>query len=221
MRQLRSEIAPACLIVLVLFVLSIGSAQAADVAGTPHTVRRLDLDAKLPTPESTPPPLLAAQDGVRVIDLKKLFEGHERLKEQMKALKAEFDASALRVQAERNEIIKLEGDLKSLPAGLPEYTQLEETILTRKSEWKLAGDKQLKEFRQKESKILWNTYSEIQNAVAAYCKANGVAMVIQFNSDPINASSPNDVVKAIGRQMVYVDPSRDITPAIENAINKR
>ncbi|MCE9554663.1 MAG: OmpH family outer membrane protein [Planctomycetes bacterium] len=221
MRQLRSESGPVCLIVLALSILPIANSQAADVPGTPHTVRRLDLDAKLPTPESTSPPLLAAQDGVRVVDMKKLFEGNERFKEQMKALKAEFDVSAARVQAERAEIIKLQGDLKTLPAGLPEYTQLEETILTRQSEWKLAGDKQLREFRQKESKILWNTYSEIQNAVGAYCKANGVTMVVQFNSAPPDASSPNAVVSVIGRPMVYVDPSRDITPAIEKAINNR
>jgi hypothetical protein len=94
-------------------------------------------------------------------------------------------------------------------------------IMRRKAEYKLRGDTQLKEFRDREAKILWSTYAAIQTAVQAYCKANRVGLVLQFNSEPINQHSPSDVVKGVGRFIVYSDPARDITPAIMEMLNKQ
>lgn len=196
---------------------------ADDAPGEPHTVRRLELDPKLPVAEAASPAALlgALPDGVRVIDLKKIFEESAKYKSRMKELKGEFEASAARVQAERSEIIKLEADLKDVPAGLPEFKELDETIARRKVEWKLNSDKQLKDIRERESRILWETYSEIQDAIRVYCKANGVTMVMQYNSDVPEPTTTSNVTRILGRNILYVDPSRDITPQIQKAIQKQ
>lgn len=155
-----------------------------------------------------------ATDGVRVIDIKYIFEHHTRFKAAMEGLKKEFDASAQRVQAERNAIIQLEQQLKEMNNTSPDYKRLDEDIARRKAEWKLQGDKQLKEFRTKESEILWNVYYEIQLAVQEYSKQNNVGLVLQFNGDPIDSRNPQKIVAGIGRQIVFAAPNRDITPII-------
>ncbi|MCE9553193.1 MAG: OmpH family outer membrane protein [Planctomycetes bacterium] len=155
-----------------------------------------------------------ATDGVRVIDIKYIFEHHTRFKGAMEGLKKEFDASAQRVQAERNAINQLIQQLKEMNNTSPDYKRMDEDIARRQAEWKLQGDKQLKEFRTKESEILWNVYYEIQLAVKEYSRVNNVGLVIQFNGDPIDSRNPKSVVSGIGRQIVFVAPNRDITPHI-------
>ena len=159
-------------------------------------------------------------DGVRVIDIKYIFEHHTRFKAAMEGLKKEFDASAQRVQAERNAIIQLEQQLKEMNNTSPDYKRLDEDIARRKAEWKLQGDKQLKEFRTKESEILWNVYYEIQLAVKEFSRQNNVGLVIQFNGDPIDSRNPKSIVSGISRQIVFVAPNRDITPNILGMMGK-
>jgi Skp family chaperone for outer membrane proteins len=155
-----------------------------------------------------------ATDGVRVIDIKYIFEHHTRFKTAMEGLKKEFDASAQRVQAERNAIIQMEQQLKEMNPTSPDFKRMDEDIARRKAEWKLQGDKQLKDFRTKESEILWNVYYEIQLAVKEFSRVNNVGLVIQFNGDPIDSRNPKSVVSGIGRQIVFVAPNRDITPHV-------
>lgn len=161
-----------------------------------------------------------ATDGVRVIDIKYIFEHHTRFKAAMDNLKKEFDTSAQRVQAERNAIIQLEQQLKEMNSTSPDYKRLDEDIARRKADWKLEGDKQLKQFRTKESEILWNVYYEIQLAVKEFSRQNNVGLVIQFNGDPIDSRNPKSIVSGIGRQIVFVAPNRDITPNILGMMEK-
>jgi len=159
-------------------------------------------------------------DGVRVIDIKYIFDHHPGFRSAMEGLKKDFDASAQRVQQERNAIMNLEKQLKDLNPGSDNYRQLDETLARRKADWKIEGDRQLKEFRNRESQILWNVYYQIQTEVEKYCKTNNVGLVLQFNGDPVDYTKPPEVVKGIGRNIVWVAPNRDITPHVLQAIVK-
>ncbi|MCE9547215.1 MAG: OmpH family outer membrane protein [Planctomycetia bacterium] len=159
-----------------------------------------------------------ATDGVRVIDVKYIFDHHPRFRSAMDGLKKDFEETAKRLQEEQQAIIKAEAHLKEYIPGSPDYKRVDEDVSRRKAEWGLAAEKQRKEIRTRESEILWNVYAEIQIAVKEYCASNNVGLVVQFNGDPIDPKMPQAVVSGIARQIVYVAPNRDITPIILDAV---
>jgi len=151
-------------------------------------------------------------DGVRVIDIKYIFDHHAGFKSAMEGLKKDFDSSAQRVQQERNAIMQLEQQLKDMRPGSDNYRQLDETLARRKADFKIEGDRQLRDFRNRESQILGNVYALIQQEVERYCAANNVGLVLQFNGDPVDFSKPPEVIKGIGRSIVYVAPTGILLP---------
>lgn len=160
-------------------------------------------------------------DGVRVIDLKYIFDHHDRFRAAMASLKTEFEASAKRVQDERNAIVQLEGRLKELVVGSPDYKRLDEEIARRKSEWKLQSDKQLKAIREREADILKNVYYEVTSALNEYCQQQNIGLVMQFNGDPPDDKTQRGLMAMMGRNVLYVTRDRDITPHILRMVNTK
>ena len=159
-------------------------------------------------------------DGVRVIDIKYIFEHHTRYRATVDGLKKEFEVAAARVQEERKAIIQAEAQLKELQPGSPDFKRMDEDLARRKAEWKIQGDKQLKEFQARQSEINWNVYYELTLAVQEYSKQNNIGLVLQFNGDQPNSRTPQGIAQAISRNIVFVAENRDITPVILQMCNR-
>jgi Skp family chaperone for outer membrane proteins len=153
-------------------------------------------------------------DGVRVIDIKYIFQHHNRYKAAADAMKQEFEAAAQRLKEERTAIMNLEKQVKDLVPNSPDAKRLDDELVRRKTEWNIQSQKQQSDFQSRSAEMSWHVYSEIQAAVQQYCRQNNVGLVLQFNGDPVDTRRPDKIGAAMGRSLVYVAPNRDITPYI-------
>ena len=80
------------------------------------------------------PAASAAPTGTRVavIDINFIFKNHMRFKQTMDGIKKEIETFEVYLREERNKVTAKTEQLKALPAGSPQYKQLEEQIITRK-----------------------------------------------------------------------------------------
>jgi hypothetical protein len=77
-------------------------------------------------------------------------------------------------------------ELKAFNAGTPEYNRLEEEIEKAKYEFNIKATKERKEFLDREAKVYYKTYLEVNDAVKVYAQRNNLGMVLRFNGDPVD-----------------------------------
>jgi Skp family chaperone for outer membrane proteins len=174
--------------------------------------------AQAPTGSST------ANYGVRVIDVKRIFDNHIRFKKAMEDFRGEMQ-SAVAAQRQEQEAIKaMEEEAKTLAPGSDPRKAKEREIFRRRTD--LAGEAKIREadLMEKEAKILYYTFKEIQDEVAYYCKVKNVAVVISYNSeavDPKNAASIDRAIKTGVMGTVIAQNGVDITDMVLRVLNDR
>lgn len=161
------------------------------------------------------------QSRVAVVDIKYILENHVGFKKSMEGLKSQFDKAGEELKSERLRINNLEMKLREVKPSTPDYNELDEEVNRAKSEWTLNANKQKKEIRKTESKILWDVYYEVKTQTKRYCEQNRIDLVISFNGEPIDPEQPQQVVRGVSKPIVYHHPGIDITPHILASLNNQ
>ncbi len=167
------------------------------------------------SPASAQPPAAgqSLQPYVYLVDMNYIFKKHVRLAAERKALTAEAD----KLQKDFEEQMRgVQEHAKQLgPGGFkpgsPEYNALEEQLTKEKSTIQTNIQQKRREFILRESHMLFNAYTEISQEVKAYCETHGIAIVMNFNGDKMNAENPEEIARGISRQVVYYNEALDIT----------
>jgi hypothetical protein len=50
--------------------------------------------------------------------------------------------------------------------------------------------------------------------IGEFCQANGVSVVLRFNSDPMSLDDPESIMQTFNNSVVYYAPQRNITDRI-------
>lgn len=155
---------------------------------------------------------------VAVIDLGDVFEKHTKLKAQLDQIKSQIDGFENYVREEKQKIDTLAGVLKTLNAGTPDYAAKEKEFATIQADLQIQVRQKSREFLEKEAKIRYDAYQEIQQHVANFCQSYGIQLVIRFNREPIDPTKPQEVQMGLNRPIVYQN-SLDITQHIIDSVN--
>ena len=161
------------------------------------------------------PPVIA------LLDVSHIFKKHARLKAMMDEMKQDVSRAETWVKNENDALTKLKERLKDFRPGSPEYKSLEETVAKRHSELAIKIQQQKREFLQREAKIYYNVYQEIQQEVNYYCAAKGVAVVLRFSREPAEVDRPDSVLAYINKPVVTYAKDLDITDLILSQLNRR
>ena len=156
---------------------------------------------------------------VALLDVSYIMKNHNRRKAMMENMKADMERATAEARSQSETIRKLVEQLKGINPGTPDYKMREAQALKLKSELDIKMQLQKREFMQREAKILYNVYQEIQQEVNYYATANNVAMVIQFNGDTVDKENPQDIIRGINQSVVWYSKNLDITPIILNRLN--
>jgi Skp family chaperone for outer membrane proteins len=157
---------------------------------------------------------------IAVIDVGVVFEKHPRFKSQMDALKAEIDATEKGWKDQATQINAAIEQLKTLKSDSPDYHRLEKEIATRQADFNVNKALKNKELMERQGKIYQNTYKETEDAVKEFCRQYNVALVIRYNSKPVDGSDPQEILRNIQRPIVFIKPGYDITDDIINLLNR-
>jgi len=173
-----------------------------------------------PPPYQGQPQYREPSQPFRVIDVGKIMKSHVRLNQALDQWKSDFTAEDKRLLDRVHEIQNAQNRLKELKADSAEYKQGFAQVT--KMEGDLNVDKSLrqKEFSERRAKLFFTAYREIQQSVKDYCQFKNVAMVIQYESAPINGDNPQEIAQGMSRGVLFVDPGLDITDAILADLNR-
>jgi Skp family chaperone for outer membrane proteins len=175
---------------------------------------------------STAPPVAVA-----AIDLSKILKEGNHFNAMMDGMKVEVEAAEKRLNADRQAIADLEEQFKKAIAqnspsrllpGSPEYKQREEDLIKRKNDFNVAASIQKKDLMEKETKVYFIVYKEINEEVTKFAQYYNIQMVLRYNSDtPLDGTDRNEVARLMSKPIFYLKPELDITGQILGSLNTK
>ncbi|MFM9010979.1 MAG: OmpH family outer membrane protein, partial [Planctomycetota bacterium] len=154
-----------------------------------------------------------------VIDVGYIFKNHARFKQAMDKMKDEVLQAENVLKAERDRINGLMEQLKGFNVGTPEYKKLEAEVAKAQGDFSVNAGLQKKDFMDREAKVYLQVYNEIERAVSQFARDNGIAVVLRFDGDPVDATDRNRILGSITKPIVYHDPQIDITADVLRMLN--
>lgn len=142
---------------------------------------------------------------VAVIDVPYIFKNHARFKADINAIKADIDAYKQFVTQEQKKIRAEAEKIEQFNPGTPQYKQIEENVARMKVELQLEGAKRQKDFMEREAKVYFNAYREIEAVVTEFAQRNRIGLVLRFNGEEMDATQRESIMQGINRIVVYQD----------------
>lgn len=161
----------------------------------------------------------ASKYNIAVVDISYIFKKHERFKATMESMKKEMEGIETELKSDREKIAQQEQQRNQFNAGSPEYKQLDEQVARKMADFNLKMGKLRKEFLERESKVYYQTYLEVVDAITQYAQRQQIGLVLRFNGEPVDPMRRDDVLREINKPVVVQDRI-DITPDILVMINR-
>ena len=161
----------------------------------------------------------SAPHRVAVVDVAYIFKNHPGIKAQVAKVEADLKAFDAELKQKREEIKTMAAKLKGLNAGSPEYTDLEEKLAEADSKLRLDMARKRKELADAEAKIYYDNYLHIANGVKLIAKHNKINLVLRYNSEDMNQSEGQSVIRGVMKNIVYHDETLDMTPTVMTYLN--
>jgi Skp family chaperone for outer membrane proteins len=171
-----------------------------------------------PRPANAAAPVMAGTN-VAVIDIAYLFKNHVRFNAQRNDLKKDLDAFDAYVRAEQQKLNTKREALQQFNPSSAEYKKAEEELAHLQSDLQVKIGLKRKEFLEQEARIYYNTYKEVEQAVAVFAQKYRIGLVLRYSSDEIKPDDPNSVMQGVTRPVVYQD-RLDITEHILAELNR-
>jgi Skp family chaperone for outer membrane proteins len=161
----------------------------------------------------------ASKYNIAVVDISYIFKKHARFTATMESMKKEMEGIEADLKADRQKIAEQEQQRNQFNVGTAEYKQLDEEIARKMAEFNLKMGKLRKDFLERESKVYYQTYLEVVDAVKYYAQRQNIGLVLRFNGEPVDANRRDDVLREINKPVVIQDKI-DITPDVLALLNR-
>jgi Skp family chaperone for outer membrane proteins len=150
---------------------------------------------------------------VAVIDLPKVFKQHAGFNGQVEGLEHEAQAIESQINAKNQALAAKSKQLKELRIGSPEHRRLESELVRQASELRLLARQKQKEMRLREAQQYYQAYMEIRAAIARVARRHNIALVLRFDSKPIDPRNIQSVARGMN-QPVVLQQNLDITQLV-------
>lgn len=161
----------------------------------------------------------AKEYGIAVVDVGYIFKNHQGFLARMESMKGEVSGIEQQLEADRQNIVKMEQGKANYKPGTPEYSQMDDKIATARASFQLKMQKMQKEFLAKEAKVYYDTYQEVSQMITNYARYQKIGLVLRFNGEPADPLRRETVLREINKPVQFHD-SIDITPDILALLNR-
>src|SRR5262245_33876062 len=120
---------------------------------------------------------------VAVIDIALIFKYHDRFNGQMNDIKRDIEQFEAYVKDQQKALKAKADELPNYNASSPEYKSREADIAKTQSELQVKIGLQRKEFLEREARVYYQIYKEIEKSVATFAQRARIGLVLRFNSD--------------------------------------
>ena len=159
-------------------------------------------------------PAAQGPSGIALVDVNYILKKHVRLKAQLKDLGIEAETVQKNFERQLQDLQAQGQTLSQMKPGTPDYTALEEKLVSMKANIQGQIALKRKDFEQKEAHLYFNAYREISDEVTGFCEQRGISLVLNFNGDNAHEENPQEVGRYITRHVIYYTKPMDITPII-------
>lgn len=156
---------------------------------------------------------------VAVIDIAYILKKHDGFNQAVVRMKQELQAADNNMKKDRDHMLKMQETLKTLKPGTPDYKKLDEEMTELVVNVQTHMQIQKKEFQEREAKLYYQVWLEINDAVKYWADRNGVNLVLQFSGDPTDPNNPDSIRRTVQSLVVY-QRGVDITPIILDEVNR-
>lgn len=156
---------------------------------------------------------------VAVVDISYIFKNHKRHQTAIEQMKAEMTTTETELKTESEKIRQMEEQRNTFNAGSNEYKSLDEELARSIADFKLKMDRLRKDFMEREAKMYYQAYLEVNDAVKFYAQRHDIGIVLRFNGDKVDLNRREDVLREINKSVVFQNQV-DITPDILALINR-
>ena len=157
---------------------------------------------------------------IAVIDIAAVFKNHEGFKSEMEGMKQDVQAFEAELRQRGKEIESLREQLLGFKVGSSEYKQLEKQIAQRQADGQVETQVKRKEFLDRESKIYYRTYAQINEEVTRFAQRNTISLVVRFNSSEADPENRKAVMELVNRPVVF-QQNLNITKNILALVNRK
>ena len=156
---------------------------------------------------------------IAVVDIGYIFKKHERFRAALEDMKKEMATIEEELKRDRTAIEQKEEQRNSYNVGTPEYTQIDDEAARMKADFSLKMTKIRKEFLEREAKVYYQTYLEMNDAVKYYAQRHDIGLVLRFNGEQPDPNRREQILQAINNPVVFQNQI-DITGDILQVLNR-
>jgi Skp family chaperone for outer membrane proteins len=156
---------------------------------------------------------------VAVIDVPYIFKNHVRFQQQIEDIKKDIDAYKDVVTQQQTQLRTESEKLNQFKSGTREYKDVEESIARLRVEFQLDSAKRQKDFMEREAKVYFNVYREVEAAVADFAARNRIGLVLRYSAEDMDPSKRESIMQGINRFVIYQN-RLNITDLILDTLNR-
>jgi Skp family chaperone for outer membrane proteins len=155
------------------------------------------------------------------IDIEKVLKDYDKFKVANENIRAEALARHQSLMAIANEAKQEQDKYQRMSPGSPDAKKCEDKITQLKAQFEAGRENAEREFTQKEAETMATIFNEIAAMTKGVAQQRQMAFVVKYTDAPASGSEPNSVMAAMGRTILFADPSVDITPYVIHYLNMR
>ena len=155
------------------------------------------------------------------IDVEKVLKDYDKFKVANENIRAEALARHQSLMTIATEAKTEQEKYQKFIAGSPDAKKCEDKITQLKAQFEAGRENAEREFTQKEAETMATIYNEIAAMTKGVAQQRGMAFVVKYSDTLASGSEPNSVMAAMGRTILFADPSVDITPYVIHYLNQR
>ena len=156
----------------------------------------------------------SAQTKVAIVDIGVVFKNHPVFSQQLESLKQEaeqFKANSVQLQ---QQLMQKAEVLRQYTPGSAEFKKAESDLAKESAGLEVEQRDKMRTLMQREAKLHFNTYTEVNNLIGQYCDQRQIQLVLRFNSEPMDPSKPGTIMQRVNGSIIYYDQDKDITQKI-------
>jgi len=162
-----------------------------------------------------------AQSGtaIAVLDVNTVFENNLRFKQAMDDIKSDIKNYEAEVVDRRKQLDKKRELAGTFNSDSQQFRDLEKQYAKMTADLQIDMQLRKKEFMEREAKIYYQAYSELERFVGEFSAQRRIGLVIRFHGGDINAKIRASVLAGVNRPVVFFEPTLDITQPILGMVN--
>ena len=157
---------------------------------------------------------------VGLVDLDHIFKNYEKLTRQQELFQADVQQKQEQLSALANRMKQLDEERKQFNPASQEFKQRDDELTQLRADLAAQAQQAEKAFSLRDATMVRRVYLDIEDMIGRVAKRNRMSLVLRVQTlELTSTSSPRELAKELGKQVLYHEPAMDITKSVLHYLN--